>query len=215
MKKITILIALLVLGFALHAQNQEAYMKAMMNALQSMSAAPNAENLQASASQFERIAANAGSEWHPHYYAGLNYLNLSFQVEGISSRDQYTAKAKTFIEKAKELAPNNSEVVALEGFLYMAQLAVDPDTRGQSPLPGQAMQSFGEALRLNPNNPRAMVLLSQMQYGMAEFFNAPTENACALNAKSIPVFEAEEKGKSFDPTWGLQLAQQVASRCSK
>ena len=211
MKKTIILIALLVLGFALHAQNQEAYMKAMMNALQSMAAAPNAENLQTSASQFERIAANAGGEWHPHYYAGLNYLNLSFQVEGISTRDQYTAKAKTFIEKAKELAPNNSEVVALEGFLYMAQLAVDPDTRGQSPLPGQAMQSFGEAL----NNPRAMVLLSQMQYGMAEFFNAPTENACALNAKSIPVFEAEEKGKSFDPTWSLSMAQEVASRCSK
>ncbi|MFT7249848.1 MAG: hypothetical protein ACI97P_002629, partial [Arcticibacterium sp.] len=48
MKKITILIALLVLGFALHAQNQEAYMKAMMTGLQSMSKERTVENLQAS-----------------------------------------------------------------------------------------------------------------------------------------------------------------------
>ena len=213
MKKTIILIALLVLGFALHAQNQEAYMKAMMNALQSMAAAPNAENLQASASQFERIAANVNDQWHPHYYAALNYLNISFQVEGIGTKDQYTAKAKVFIDKAKDLAPNNSEVVALEGFLYMAQLAADPDTRGQM-LSGKAMQSYGEALRLNPNNPRALALLAQMQYGMAEFFNSPTANACAMNEKSIPAFEAEEKGKSFDPTWGIELAQQMKGKCA-
>ncbi|MFT4735104.1 MAG: hypothetical protein ACI9K1_002063, partial [Arcticibacterium sp.] len=97
MKKITILIALLVLGFALHAQNQEAYMKAMMKGLQSMSAERTVENLQASASQFERIAANASGQWHPHYYAALNYLNLSMQVKGISTKDQYSDKAKSFV----------------------------------------------------------------------------------------------------------------------
>jgi tetratricopeptide (TPR) repeat protein len=213
MKKITILIALLVLGFALHAQNQEAYMKAMMKGLQSMSAERTVENLQASASQFERIAANATDQWHPQYYAALNYLNISFQVEGISTKDQYTAKAKVFIDKAKELAPNNSEVVALEGFLYMAQLAADPDSRGQM-LSGKAMQTYGEAIRLNPNNPRALALMAQMQYGMAEFFNSPTANACAMNEKSIPAFEAEEKGKSFDPTWGIELAQQMKGKCA-
>jgi tetratricopeptide (TPR) repeat protein len=213
MKKITILIALLVLGFALHAQNQEAYMKAMMTGLQSMSKERTVENLQASASQFERIAANASGQWHPHYYAALNYLNLSMQVKGISTKDQYSDKAKSFVEKAKELAPNNSEVAALEGFLYMTQLAADPDTRGQMLSP-KAMQTFGAALTLNPKNPRAMALMAQMQYGMAQFFNSPTTNACRMNAQSIVVFEAEEKGKSFDPTWGIELAQQMVSECA-
>jgi tetratricopeptide (TPR) repeat protein len=213
MKKITILIALLVLGFALHAQNQEAYMKAMMTGLQSMSKERTVENLQASASQFERIAANASGQWHPHYYAALNYLNLSMQVKGISTKDQYSDKAKSFVEKAKELAPNNSEVAALEGFLYMTQLAADPDTRGQMLSP-KAMQTFGAALTLNPKNPRAMALMAQMQYGMAQFFNSPTTNACGMNAQSIAVFEAEEKGKSFDPTWGIELAQQMKGKCA-
>jgi tetratricopeptide (TPR) repeat protein len=214
MKKITILLALLILGFALHAQNQEAYIKAMMTGLQSMAKERTADNLQASASQFERIGANVSDQWHPQYYAALSYLNLSMQVTGIANKDQYTAKAKTFVDKAKELAPNNSEVVALEGYLYMAQLSADPDTRGQM-LSGKAMQTFGEAMKLNPNNPRAMALMAQMQFGMAQFFNSPTANACALNAKSIPVFEAEAKGQSFEPTWGVELAQQMASQCGK
>ena len=214
MKKLTILLALFITSFTLNAQNQEAYMNAMVKGLQSMGAERNLENLQASAGQFERIASNASDQWHPQYYAALSYINASLLAEGVKAKDQLLDKAKPFVEKAKELVTNNSEVVALEGFYFMAQLAADPNSRGQS-LSGLATQTFGYAMKLNPENPRAMALMAQMQYGTAQFFGSSTAGACGLAQKSIPLFNAEEKGKSFEPTWGIEVAEQLMAGCGK
>ncbi|MGW8122828.1 hypothetical protein ACV07N_09210 [Roseivirga echinicomitans] len=214
MKKLTILLAIFISSFTLNAQNQDAYINAMVKGLQSMGAERNLENLQSAAGQFERIAANVNGQWHPHYYAALNYINASFLTEGVKAKDQLLDKAKPFVEKAMELAPNNSEVVALDGFYLMAQLAADPNSRGQS-LSGLASQTFGHAMQLDAKNPRAMALMAQMQYGTAQFFGSSTAGACGLAEKSIPLFNAEEKGKSFEPTWGIEVAEQLMAGCGK
>ena len=77
MKKIVLLLALLTAGFALHAQSQEAYVKAMSKGLENLWAAESQEDRQAVASQFERIAAKVKDQWHPHYYAALANINMS------------------------------------------------------------------------------------------------------------------------------------------
>lgn len=214
MKKIIILIALLISGFSLNAQSQKAYMKAMSRGLEGLRTAQSLEDIQSVASQFERISARVKDQWHPNYYAGLSYINMSFRAEDISTKDKYSAKAQEFIDKALAIAPDNSEVVALQGYNYMVQLAADPNTRGQM-LSQKAMQQFSMAIKLNPENPRANTLMAQMQFGMAQFFGSPTDNACAMAKKTIPVFEAEEKGKSLDPTWGIELANSIIGQCEK
>lgn len=209
MKKIILLIALLITGFALNAQGQEAYMKAMGKALTAMGTDP-----QAAAGQFERIAAKVKDQWHPQYYAALSYINMSMNAEDLKTKDEYTAKAQSFLDKVMELEPKNSEVVALQGFNYMAQLAADPGSRGQSLSP-KAMQQFGKAVSMDPENPRALALMAQMQYGTAQFFGSPTDKPCEMVKKSIPIFEAEEGGKSFDPTWGKEMAEGLIGQCNK
>lgn len=209
MKKIVILIALLISGFAIHAQGQEAYMKAMGKALTTMG-----EDQLAAAGQFERIAAKVKDQWHPHYYAALSYINMSFGAADLKTKDEYTSKAQTFIDKAVELEPKNAEVVALQGFNYMAQLAADPGSRGQSLSP-KAMQQFGKAVSIDPENPRAMALMAQMQYGTAQFFGSSTDKPCEMVKKSIPIFDAEESGKSFDPTWGKDMAESLIGQCNQ
>lgn len=198
--------------FTSQAQNQEAYMKAMVSGFQAMSS-ESPEQLLMAASQFERIAANAKDQWHPQYYAALCNIRYAFTQSDVAVKDQYTAKALTQIESAKELAPNNSEIVALEGFYYMAYLSADAATRGQN-YSGRAMQTFGKAIQLNPANPRALMLMAQMQYGTAQFFGSSTAEACGMNSKSIALFEAEEQGKSFEPTWGLEMAQSMIAKCA-
>ncbi len=214
MKKIVLLIGLLVAGFALHAQGQAAYIKAMSKGLQAMGTAQTVEEIQAVASQFERISAKVESEWHPHYYAGLNYINMSMRAKDIATKDKYTKQAQAFIDKAIATDPNNSEIVALQGYNYMAQLAADPGNRGQM-LSGKAMKQFSMAIQLNPENPRANALMAQMQFGMAQFFGSPVDKPCAMAKKTIPTFDAEEKGKSFDPTWGKEMAESLISQCEK
>lgn len=209
MKKIIVLVSLLISGFAMHAQGQEAYMKAMGKALSTLGSDP-----QSAAGQFERIAAKVKDQWHPHYYAALSYINMSFNAADLKTKDELTTKAQTYIDAALKLQPNNAEVVALQGYNYMAQLAADPGSRGQMLSP-KAMQQFGKAVSMAPENPRAMALMAQMQYGTAQFFGSPTDKPCEMVRKSIPIFEAEEKGKSFDPTWGKEMAEGLVGQCDK
>lgn len=212
MKKVVALLTLLIIGFSLQAQNQDAYIKAMSQGLQTMGTAQSIEDMQNAAGQFERIAAKVADQWHPAYYASLNYINIAMQAEGVSTKDQYLEKAQALLDKASKIDGNNSEIVTLQGYIYMAQLTADPNSRGQTLSP-KVMQAFGEAMKIEPKNPRAMALMAQMQYGTAEFFGSPTANACELGKKSLPLFEAEAKGQSFEPTWGIQVAQDLKSKC--
>lgn len=214
MKKIVLLLTLLATGLALNAQSQEAYIKAMTKGLEAMSTAQSQEDRQAAAGQFERIAAKVEDQWHPHYYAALNYINMSFNAPDLEAKDALTEKAQKFIDHALKLEPKNVEVVTLQGYNYLAQLAADPGSRGQSLSP-KAMQQFGLARSLDGENPRAMMLMAQMQYGTAQFFGSPTDDACNLAKKSIPIFDAEEKGKSFDPTWGKEVAEGLIGQCDQ
>ncbi|RKQ50592.1 hypothetical protein BXY85_1608 [Roseivirga pacifica] len=213
MKKLIIILGLIVAGFSLKAQNQQAYINAMVKGLQTLGAAQSIEDLQSAAGQFERIAGVAKDDWYAPYYAALSYTRIGLMADGISTKDEYIQQAKQHVDKALELQPKNSEVKALEGFVYLAQLAADPNTRGQMLSP-KVMQTLNEALAMDKENPRAMVLLAQMQYGMAEFFGSPVENACALAKKSEPLFEAEKQGQSFDPTWGVDVAKEMAQKCN-
>jgi hypothetical protein len=214
MKKTVLLIGLLIAGFALNAQNQEAYIKAMTKGLEATGSAQSEQDFINAAGQFERISSRVKDQWHPQYYAALNYLNASFRTEKLETKDSYTSKAQIFIDKALELSPQESEIVALQGFNYMAQLAADPGNRGQSLSP-KASQYFGKAVSMNPANPRALALMAQMQFGTAQFFGSSTDQPCATAKKSLPLFDAEEKGKSLDPSWGKEMAEALIKGCSK
>ncbi len=214
MKKIIILIILLISGLALNAQNQSAYIKAMTKGLEAMGNVQSEQDFANVAGQFERIAAKVKDQWHPQYYAALNYINASFRAESLETKDGYTDKAKVFIDEALKMAPNDSEVVALEGFNYMAQLAADPGSRGAM-LSQKASQIFGKAVSMNPENPRALALMAQMQFGTAQFFGSSTEGPCTSAKKTIPMFKAEAQGEGFSPTWGIEMAQALIENCGK
>lgn len=214
MKKITLIIGMLVATFAMNAQGQEAYIKAMIGGLQKLGSAQDVASMQQAAGHFERVAAKMENDWYANYYAGLSYTRMSMMAEGLTTKDEYSEKALQFTKKAKELSPDNSEVIALEGFVYMAQLAADPYTRGQM-LSGKVMQIYGEALKLNPQNPRALALMANMKYGTAQFFGSSTDEACGMAKSALPIFETEAKGQSFDPTWGAEMANALIGQCEQ
>lgn len=212
MKKTLLLIGLLIAGFALNAQSQDAYIKAMTKGLEATGSAQSEQDFIKAAGQFERISSKVKDQWHPQYYAALNYLNASFRAEKLETKDGYTTKAQAFIDKALEINPQESEIVALQGFNYMAQLSADPGSRGQSLSP-KAMQFFGKAVSMNPENPRALALLAQMQYGTAQFFGSSTKEPCESAKKSLPFFDAENNAKSLAPSWGKDMAEALIKGC--
>ena len=190
-----------------------AFENAMKKELAAMNQIQTAEESQAVINGFLRISEAKSDEWLPLYYAAYVQINTAFRFEG--NKDQLFDQAMELVNKAEKIAPNNSEITALKGYAMMGKLSVDPMNRGQemSPL---AMQTFGRAVALDKENPRATMLMAQMELGMAQFFGSGPEKACGLARNAIALYSTEE-GKVDEnyllPTWGKNQAEQVADKC--
>nr|WP_287937701.1 hypothetical protein [Algoriphagus sp.] len=193
--------------------NDPAYESAMKKQIQAMKTIQSPEESQAVANGFLRIAEAKNTEWLPLYYAAYLQAIAAFRFD--VNKDQYFDQAMELVTKADKITPNNSEITALKGFIIMGKLSVDPMSRGQelSPL---AMQTFGKAIALDKENPRATTLMAQMEVGMAPFCGSGPEKACGLARVGLELFTKEEAKVTEDyllPTWGKREAEQVAGAC--
>ncbi|WP_373497014.1 hypothetical protein [Aquiflexum sp.] len=216
MKKYSLAIIVMMLISLMTQASNEDYEKAMLKELQNMKTAVSPEDLKKVANGFVRIAQTMPEEWLPDYYAALALANAGFRSEGGANvKDPLFDQAKKHVDKASKISPNNSEIVALQGFITMGELSVDPNSRGQH-LSGVAMQTFGKAVELDRQNPRAIMMLGQMELGMAQFFGQGPEKGCGLINSSLELFEKEAATKeegTFLPTWGKEMALQIKQNC--
>jgi tetratricopeptide (TPR) repeat protein len=192
------------------------YQKAMKKEIAGLNEAGSLNEFQQSANGFERIIQLNPNEWQPYYYNALAYIYQGLDNSlSLTKKDEVLAKAGELIKQAQDLSPNNSEIVTLEGFKIMAQVSADPGSRGQS-LSGTVLSTFGKAMKMDPQNPRAVLLMGQMELGMAKFFHSGTERACGLVKQSQAIFAAQDdetlKAK-LAPTWGRRVADQSAKAC--
>lgn len=210
---IPVLIALLMFALTqIVSANDGKYMEAMQKNIQVVYTSKTIADLQQAVNTLERIGAAEKTKWEPYYYASFGYIMMSDNETDAAKKDTYLDQATTALNKAKEIVPAESEVVALEGFIYMMRLAVDPATRGQQ-YAGQALQTFGKAVGLNPENPRALGLLAQMQFGMAQFFGSPTTEPCATNAKALEKFASYKSENPLAPQWGKGMVEKMVEKC--
>jgi tetratricopeptide (TPR) repeat protein len=193
--------------------NDPAYDSAMKKQLAAMKTIQTSEESQVVTNGFLRIAEVKNTEWLPLYYAAYLQTVAAFRFE--VNKDQYFDQAMELAKKAEKIAPNHTEITALQGFIVMGKLSVDPMSRGQE-LSGQAMQLFGKAIALDRENPRAITLMAQMEQGMAQFFGQGPEKSCGMARMGLELFAKEEAKINEDyllPTWGKREAEQVASAC--
>ncbi len=210
---IPVLLALLLLLVAtvLHA-NDDKYIDAMKKNIEQLNNAKSTEDLQSAINGFERIAQKETAKWEPLYYASYGTLMTAMREPDATKKDVLLDKALAAAQKAAEVKPTESEIVALIGFVHMIRVTVDPASRGQQ-YSGMAFQEFSKAVKLNPENPRALALLSQMQFGTAKFFGSSTDEACGTNATAIEKFEMYTNDNPLAPTWGKDMTEQLKGAC--
>jgi hypothetical protein len=192
----------------------ENYQKAMKKNLQALQEAKSKDALQEVANTFERIASKEKQEWLPLYYIAYTYITISWMEKEAVAKDAVLDKARPYVEQALALASNESEVVLLNGYWNMAKLSIDPASRGQSLSP-LAMQIFGKAMQLNPENPRAYLMMAHMEFGMAKFFGSSTEKACNMAKRSVELFGKITPGNELLPGWGKEQAIAVSNSCQQ
>jgi hypothetical protein len=191
---------------------QDKYTETMLKNIDAAYNAKTVAEQQAAANAFERIAAAEKTKWEPYYYAAFsNILMADLETES-AKKDTYLDRATKNLDQAKAIKANDSEITALEGFVHMVRVTVDPATRGQE-YSGKSFRAFSTAVALNPENPRALALLAQMQYGTAQFFGNSTAEACSTVEKSLQKFNTYKAENALSPQWGKQMAEGLKANC--
>lgn len=193
--------------------NDEKYYEQMSKQIQAVYTAKSMDEFQAAVNTLERIGNAEKNKWEPFYYSAFGSIMMANLEKEASKKDAFLDQALAAVEKGKGIAANESELVALEGFVHMIRITVDPASRGQQ-YSGLAMQTFGKALGMNPNNPRAMSLLAQMQFGTAQFFKQQPTEACATASKALGLFDSVTKSENpLAPQWGKEMTVELIQNC--
>lgn len=190
------------------------YQKAMEETLSALDEASGPDQLTEVANRFERIARAEQDQWLPWYYAAYATLNVAIMKQDPPEKDPILDQAQQYLDQALVLAADESEVVALQGYIHTIRVTVDPATRGQQLAP-EATRTLVRALKMNPDNPRALYLLGQMQYGTAQFFGADTAEACQLISQAVDKYEEVTPENVLMPDWGKENAQEMSNQCGK
>lgn len=191
---------------------QDKYTTQMLKNMECVYTSKTPEEYQTAINSMDRIGNAEKTKWEPFYYSAFGYLMMATNEKEAAKKDQFLDLSAAALAKGKAINENESELVALDGFIQMIRVTVDPAARGAQ-YSGQAMQLFGKAVALNPENPRALGLMAQMQFGMAKFFNSSTTEACATAAKSLEKFESYQSANPLAPKWGKGMSEGVVKQC--
>jgi len=192
--------------------NDEKYNEVMTKNIEAIYKAQTLDEMQNAVNVFDRIANAEKTKWEPLYYSAFGHVLMANKEIDAARKDNYLDLALSAIEKAKTIKPDDSEIIAMEGFIHMIRVTVDPSSRGQE-FSSKAFEAYNKALAINPGNPRALALLAQIQFGTAQFFGASTAEACATAANAIEKFETDKPGSQLAPVWGRGITEELKAKC--
>lgn len=192
----------------------QAYYEAMGKQIGAVYSAQTTDELQNAVNALDRIGQAEPAKWEPQYYGAFGYLMMATRERDGQKIDNYLDLALERVKRGSEISKDNSELLALEGFVHMLRVSVDPASRGQR-FSGMSMKAFNKALKLNPSNPRALSLSAQMQYGTAQFFGSSTEESCQMAQKALDLFSTQKPEDPLAPQWGKDMTADVVKKCNR
>lgn len=201
MKNLFLFLSLSLTTYLLPAQNAP-YTAAMTRALVQFDSASTPADFQAAANTFSRIAAAEPTAWLPLYYVAFSQIQAAFPLfqqdaaKAVATLDL----AQASLDKAKALAPQESELAVLQAYLLIGRVTENPMAKGAELTP-QVFAELGKAAALNPENPRAPFLRGTYVLNMPEFYGGGADKARPYFEKAATLFE-KETDRGLLPHWG-------------
>ena len=149
-RRMMTLVLIVVSLLSLHAQQSQPTMEQQLAALQ-------------------RLEAMQPDSIQPKYQQAVLLLGAVCSQPQDSKVQQYIDEAQRVIQRIEALQPtkaaDRSDLATLHGFYYTALIVTNPQQNGPRYY-RQALDSFDEALKLNPKNALAQMLLERFKEGM-------------------------------------------------
>ncbi len=176
--------------------------------------AKTSEQFLEAAFYFKQMTDQVPEQWLAYYYAGLTYLKASHTALDSKYKDDLIDKAQQMIDKAMAIRPGESELLALQAFLYQSRLQVNPEVRALN-YAQQADAVLKKAMAANPSNPRTYMLIGYNTYYTPVLFGGGAKKALPLFLKAREKFNAFKPELSFFPAWGASENQQMIRECNR
>lgn len=187
--------------------NSPTFEELLGQSIKKVQGVPTSEVLLNCVSELKRIDAMYPDNWLSYYYGAL--FELQYSLLNLSSNTEALLKeAKDAVDMLKKhTKANASEVYTLEGYYYYVLIAKDPAKNG-SIYYKNVFDSYQKALNLNPNNPRARLLLLTFKLNMGQFLGEQPENVHQELLAIKKIYE-EESTQTLEPTWGKSSLDKI------
>jgi len=189
------------------SEAENKYQQNMQKAIEMLNQSTTTNEFIESAKLFERICTVEQNEWLPPYYVAYAFIVASYQETDLAKKDPILDKAQEFLNSAFKIAPNESELFALQAFLYPSKITVDPMGRGMEYM-GLMNQALDNAIRTDPENPRSYYLQAITSLNMPENFGGGAAIAKPFFEKAKVKFDNFQLKSSIYPNWGKEHNQQ-------
>ena len=213
MKTQLALIVLVIWSISVCGQDN-AYERTMLGTIESLDNAKSEEQFLTCASQFERVARAEKTKWLPYYYGAYSLILLSLQETDGGEKDLLLDRAQEFIDKALELEPEESELHALQAFLYPSRILVDPMNRGMTYFE-LMFSELEQAKALNPANPRPLFLEGVSKLNLPPAMGGGPELARPILEDADEKFKAFQNEDPLWPDWGADANQAELDKLQK
>lgn len=189
------------------------YKEAMKSNIDKMYQLNSSDELQVLANQFERIGNAETKEWLPNYYAAYCFMRSTFfdDMEATETHIQLD-KAQSIIDKLQKNFENESEIYALQAFVY--QLRITDMGKGAK-YSRKAAEALGVAEKLNADNPRVYYLRGSNTFHTPKFFGGGAEKAKPDLQKAAEMFESNTNENKLMPSWGSHHNKQLLAKCTE
>lgn len=174
--------------------------------------AGNFQTFKLMSNKIRKIAEEEETKWIPYYHAAYAHIMAAFLAEEKYEKEDFLNNGQLMIDKAAKYSPNNSEIVALQGFLYQIRVLVDPEARGQEYIQ-KAVKEYDRARFIDPDNPRPYYLIGQILFKLPQQAGGNIENACKHFQKASEKFQSFKPRGEFSPNWGEEANQLLLDKC--
>jgi hypothetical protein len=206
---VTITFCFFLCSGSIFAQSSQ-YAPAMKENLEKMS--KWSEPPQSLSSTFERIAQAEQNQWLPYYYAAYATVIQSFGQQDVQLKDKTIDHAQSLLDATITLHPDSSEIMVLQGYIYIARLQADPMARGAE-FSQKANEAFDMAIKLNPENPRGYYMKGLTVLHTPDFYGGGKVPAKPILAQAITKFDTFKPLSQFSPDWGKNDCQKNYASC--
>ena len=154
------------------------------------------------AAKLERAGSAAPADWLPRYYRAYALLINVFQSkEDGDVRDKTLDQAEAALAQARKLRGDESELLALQAYIYQARLGISPMLRSMK-YSGLVNETVALAKKANPANPRPYLVGANNVYYTPSMFGGGADAAKPLYEEGKAKYAAFKPANALAPSWG-------------